>query len=93
MSFLFHVSNHISANLKFQDERVEQVLKEQDNMWKETNEDFLKRVELLSKEKAEKEEEHEAEIAEVIAEVKSNFSLAIIEDMIKLVEDMSNIGC
>ena len=46
-------------------------------MWKATNDDHLKRMELLSKEKAEKEDEHAAEIEEVIVEVKSGATIAI----------------
>lgn len=41
-SFLFRVSDHISADVRIWDERVEQVLKEQEIMWKETNKDLLK---------------------------------------------------
>lgn len=72
--------------------RIEQVLKEQENIWKTTNEDLLKRVELLSKEKAEKAEEHEMEMAKVIAEVKANATLAVWEANIKVTEDVANAG-
>lgn len=61
MSFLFQVSDYISADMRIRDEKVEQVIKEKEKMWKAINEDLLKMVELLSKEKAEKEEGHEAE--------------------------------
>lgn len=53
-------------------------------MWKATNEDLLKRVKLLSKEKAKKEEENEAQMAEVIVEVKASVALTVWEAKIKL---------
>lgn len=57
-----------------------------------TNEDLLKRVELLSKEKDEKEEEHDVEMEEVIAKVKSNVVMVVWETKIKLDEDVVNVG-
>lgn len=54
--YLFQVSAHVSqsvVDLKIRVEEVERVLKERENEWKETNEDTLKRVELLSKENIE----------------------------------------
>lgn len=68
MVFLFQVSDHISrstADLKVMDEKAELALKEHERVWKATNKDHLMRVELLRKEKAEKEEEHGVEIAKV----------------------------
>ena len=61
-------------------------------MWKATNEDLLKIVELLSKEKSEKDGEHAAEIKEVFVEVKSSVAIAIWEAKIKLAEDLRNSG-
>lgn len=89
-SFLCQVSDHISANLSIHAERAEQVLKDQEIMWKAANKDLLKRVELLSKEKAQKEEEHEAEMTKVIVEVKAIAILVVWEAHIKLVEYVAN---
>ena len=50
------------------------------------------RVELLSKEKDEKEEEHVAEMEEVIAKVKSSATIVVWETKIRLAEDVSNAG-
>lgn len=72
--------------------KVVQALKEHAKVWKATNEDLWRRVELLSKEKAEKEEEHAAEIPEVITEVKGSAVVAIFEANIKLVMDVANTG-
>lgn len=41
--FWFQVSDHISAELRIR-EKGEQVLKEQEKAWKETNEDLIKRI-------------------------------------------------
>lgn len=46
----------------------------------------------MIKEKAEKEEEHEEEMVEVIAEVKASADLAVWEAKIKLDEDVANVG-
>ena len=59
-------------------------LKEQEKIWRETNEDLLRRVELLSKEKAEKEEEHAVEMDEVIAEMKASAIMIVWEAKLKL---------
>lgn len=72
MSFLFQFSDQISADLRIQFERVEQAIKEQEIVWKKTNDDILKQVELLRKKKALKEEEHISKMEEVINEVKTN---------------------
>lgn len=61
-------------------------------MWKAANEDLLKRVDLLRKEKVEKEEEHDEEMAEVIAEVKASVVMVVWDAKIKLDEDVVNIG-
>lgn len=61
-------------------------------MWKATNEDLLRWLELLSKEKAENEKVHDAEMAEVIVEVKANASMVVWEAKIKLDEDVANVG-
>ena len=60
--------------------------------WKATNEDFLKRVDLLSKEKAKKEEEHVEEMEKVIVEGKSSAAMAVWETKIKLVKEIANTG-
>ncbi|KAL7583141.1 hypothetical protein Lser_V15G42752 [Lactuca serriola] len=65
------VSSHVSqfvADIRIRTEEVERALKEQEKEWKATIKDLLKRVELLSKEKAQKEEEHVAEMEDVIAD-------------------------
>lgn len=69
-------------------ERVEQVLKEKEIIWKATNEDLFKRVELLSKKKSEKEEE----LAEVIVEVKASAALAVLKAKMNLDEDVGIVG-
>ena len=53
MSFLLLVPDHVSTDLRIRAESVEPTLREHENAWKATNEDLLKQVELLSKEKAE----------------------------------------
>ena len=92
MSFLYQVSDHASTELRIYIERAEQALKEQEKMWKATNEYLLKRVELWRKEKAEKEEEHIAEMEEVIAEAKVNAVVAVWEAKIKLAKYVANAG-
>lgn len=67
-------------------------LKKRVKEWKTTNEDLLKRVELLSKEKVEKEEEHVEEMEKVIVEGKSSAAMAIWETKIKLAKDVANAG-
>lgn len=87
--------NYISwstTDLKVRAEKAELALRELERVWKATNEDLLKRVELLSKEKDEKEDEHVAEIAEVIVEVKGSVAMAIWEAKNKLAEDVANAG-
>lgn len=49
-------------------------------------------MELLSKEKAKKEEERAANIEDVITEVKTSVVIAIWEANIKHVEDVANAG-
>lgn len=49
-------------------------------------------MELLGKEKAEKEEEHVTETDEVITEAKPSAVVAIWEAKIKLAEDVTNTG-
>lgn len=62
-------------------------------MCRATNEDLLRMVELLSKEKATKDvEEHTAKIYEVTAKVKARVFMALWEEKIKLKEDMVNVG-
>lgn len=61
-------------------------------MWKANNEDLLKQVEFMSKEEAEKEKEHDAEMANVIAKVKASIVIVVWEAKIRLAEDVSNIG-
>lgn len=46
----------------------------------------------MSKEKAKKEEEHDAEITKVITKVKASAVMAVWEVKIKLVEDVANVG-
>lgn len=50
------------------------------------------KVELLSKEKVEKQEKNDAEMAEVIVKVKGSVVMAVWEAKIKLAEDVANIG-
>lgn len=59
-------------------------------MWKATNMDLLIRVELMRKEKDKKEEQHVAEIAEVIVEMKGSTIVVFWEAKIKLAEDVAN---
>lgn len=93
MSFLFQVFGlSITINLNARDEKVELALKERQKVWKPTNEDLLMSLELLRKEKDEKEEECVAEIAEGIAEVRGSVVVAVWEAKIKLAEDVANTG-
>lgn len=89
MPLLFQVSDHVSTDLKI---RVESVLKEQEKMWRATNVDLLRKVELLSKEKTENAEEHAAEMDEVIAETKAGAVVAVWEAKLKLAKDIENVG-
>lgn len=57
-----------------------------------TNENILKRIDLLIKEKAEKEEKYTLEIEEVIVDAKARAAVAIQEAKIKLDEDLDNSG-
>lgn len=77
--------------MRVRDEKAERALNEKENVWKETNEDLLTKVEWLSKEKVEKEEEHALEIEEVIFELKSS-ALEVWEAKIKPMEDVENTG-
>ena len=77
--------------MRVRDEKAERALNEKENVWKETNEDLLTKVEWLSKEKVEKEEEHALEIEEVISELKSS-ALEVWEAKIKPMEDVENTG-
>ena len=61
-------------------------------MWKSTNEDRLRRVELVSKEKAEREEEHVHEMEEVISDAKISVVVAVWEAKIHLAEGLENVG-
>ena len=61
-------------------------------MWKATNEDLLRRVELLIKEKDEREDEHIHEMEEVISNIKVSSAVAIWEAKICSVEDRENTG-
>lgn len=95
MSFLFQVSNHVSrtaVNLNVRAKKAELALKEQEKVWKSTNEDLLMKVELLSKEKVEKGEEHATEMQEVIVEVRSSVVVAVWEAKINVAEDVANVG-
>ena len=49
-------------------------------------------VELLNKEKAEREEEHDTKIVEVIAKVKGSIVVAVCETKIKLAEGVAIVG-
>lgn len=49
-------------------------------------------MELLRKQKVEKEDEHYADLEEVIADAKTSVVMAILEAMIKLAEDLENGG-
>ena len=77
--------------MRVRDEKAERALNEKENVWKETNEDLLTKVEWLSKEKVEKKEEHALEIEEVISELKSS-ALEVWEAKIKPMEDVENTG-
>lgn len=57
-----------------------------------TNEDLLRRVESLSKEKVEKEEDHTTEMDDVIAKVKASIVVAVREAKLMLAENMENAG-
>lgn len=92
---LFPVMDHFSRfneDLKLRAEEAERTLKEKEKVWKVTNKDSMKRVEKLSKEKAERDEAHSLKIEKVIIEVKSSVVEAFWEAKIKLVEDMENAG-
>lgn len=78
-----HISHSIE-DLKVKLNQAEQALKEQ----QEVNKEILKWVDKLVKEKVEKEEEHIAEMQEVIAEAKSCIVEVVWEENIKLVEDI-----
>lgn len=78
-----HISHSIE-DLKVKLNQAEQALKEQ----QEVNKEILKWVDKLVKEKVEKEEEHIAEMQEVIAEAKSRIVEVVWEENIKLVEDI-----
>ena len=65
---------------------------EREKEHKVTNKDLLKRVELMIKEKDDKEEEHAVEMEEVIVEAKSSATMAVCESKIKLFEDVANAG-
>lgn len=58
-------------------------------MWMTINEDILRRVELQTKEKAKKEEEHVTEMDEVNTETKVNVVVDVWEAKLK-VEDVEN---
>lgn len=73
-------------------ERAKQDLQGQERMWKATTKDLLRRVELLSKEKVEKEEEHLLEMEEVISDAKVGVTVAIWEAKIHLAEDLENVS-
>lgn len=90
MFFLFQVYDHIYDDLRIRPERAKHVLKEKEKMWKAATEDLLKRVELLIKDNARKEEDHEAEMADVIAKAKANIALVVWEAKIKLSKDVAN---
>lgn len=49
-------------------------------------------MELLSKEKAKKEEEHAAKMDDVIVDVKASATVAVREAKVKLAEDVENAG-
>ena len=90
---LFQVSTHVSQftnDIKILAEKVESALKEQEKIWRTTNANLPRRVDLLSKQKAEKKEEHYAEIEEVIAYAKASDVVAIMEAKIKLAEDLEH---
>ena len=76
--------------MKAKAEKAELALKEHEKVWEATNEDLLRRVELLSKFKAKKEEQHAVEITKVIVEVKDSVVVVVWEAEIKLTEDVAN---
>ena len=59
-------------------------------MWKATNKDMLRRVELLSKEKSEMKEEHVLEMEEVITDAKEGVVVAVWEAKICPAEVLEN---
>lgn len=63
---------------------------EHEAIQKETSKHVLARVERLSKEKVEKEEEHAQEIEDVIIELKSSAAENICEAKIKMAQDVKN---
>lgn len=58
----------------------------------EINKDLLQMVEKLSEEKPEKDEEHVAEVKEVIVEVKASVVVVIWEAKVTLAEGVANVG-
>ena len=57
-------------------------------MWKTDNEDRMRRVELLTQEKPEREDEHVHEMEEVISDAKVSVAVAVWEAKIHLAEDL-----
>lgn len=86
-----HVSQ-FSTDLRIPAERVEHALKEQEKIWKATNGDILRMVELLRKQQAEKEEKHIHKVEEVNADAKASAAVAVWEAKIKLADDLENLG-
>ena len=84
--------SQFEVDLAIQVDLAEWAPNEKEKDWKVTNKDLLWRVELLSREKAENEEEHVMDIKEVITVVKANDVVDILEEKIKLTEDVANAG-
>ena len=61
-------------------------------MWKTTNEDLPRKVELLTREKAEREEELICKMEEVVSDAKASVLVAVWEAKIHLAEDLKNAG-
>lgn len=74
---MLRVFDRVSIKLRIRVEKAEEDLREQEKMWKANNEDLLKQVEFMSKEEAEKEKEHDAEMANVIAKVKASIVIVV----------------
>lgn len=80
------------TDLRIRYEEAEQLLEEWDKEWKGIHEDLLRRIQLLIKEKVEKEEKHILETEEVITDAKPSAAVAIWEAKIRMAVDLENSG-
>lgn len=63
--------------MKILTERAELALKEQKKIWRVTNDDLMRRLELMSKEKDAKDAEHAVDMHEVIIDVKASANVVV----------------